>query len=233
MPLKDELNTPEISPLVGEATQLYINTFGEPNSLPGTRTVELLMVADGLKAVHPEYTNHIDNSTVYLNAPETSFEEQYPGVGIKIHVALDLDSDAYPSQVLAIARLCASRETSFKALLYDRWDPQSVFGSKTITIYPNHDYTEGTNVGETLELVASLRKILEGTEPPHSLGHEYPVGNGIFLRVGALTSKGQEYEFVGREGTFDEQLEANLKAPGINEERFKEQVLQAIASGQL
>lgn len=243
----EQIKIQTIIPTKGEVTSLYISIFGEDdNDLENVKERETTMVMDGLKAVKESYDVFMRDGYVYANVPETLFSEGYPDVGIKIHIALNPEDDSYGEKLLKIAGLCLEQSsngasTTFKVMTYSyhkstlEWDPDQA--RKLVTIYPNYIGKSKTNVAETVRLVAGLREIMgadtqSGSDDTGIYG-EHKSGNGIYLRAGAFTERGQDYETVSITASFDEQVKGNLSSPETDSDLFSKEITEAVKNGLL
>lgn len=244
---KEQTQGKTVVPTKGDVTSKYISIFGEDDQdLENVKERQTAMIMDGLKAAEPGYEVFMREGYVYANAPDTLYSEGYPCVGIKIHVALNPEDDSYGEKLLKIAELCLKptsngRSTTFKVMTHSyhkstmEWDPDRA--RKLVTMYPNYLDKSGTNVAETIRLVADLREIMgvDTQSGSDNLGiyNEHRSGNGVYLRAGAFTEEGQSYETVSRSAPFDDQVKGNLSSPETDSDLFLREITEAIDRGLL
>lgn len=237
-------NNTKLQPIEGEVTKRYTSIFGEDDDdLSNLVTRQSTRVIDGVKAVKDSYQVFMANGYIQALAPETIQSETAPSVGLKIHVALNPDSDDYAEKLLRIANLCLEENTdgksaTFKVVTYSNaksvseYDPEQA--KKYVTIYPNYLNAGKTNVPETIRLVSGLRGIMgEEVDKEDKIHGEHKAGNGIFLRAGAFTKKGYNYESISKNAPFNEQVKGNLSSPETDGDLFATEITTAIKSGSL
>lgn len=232
-----------IVPQKGEMTNWLNNVFGEePTDDADALDRQVAKIIDGVKAANPEYDMNIRGFFNAL-APETILAEKAPTVGLKIHVALDPDSEDFIDQVKQIAQVCMQKNednkaTTFKVMLISVHKNESNpdQARKIVTIYPNYLGGAKTNVAETVRIIAGLREITKndatnGTE--NGIHSEHQAGNRIYVRAGSFTSAGDKYETVRKDQPFEEQVAGNLTSPETDGALFAQQITEAIKNGSL
>jgi hypothetical protein len=235
-----------ITPIQGDLTQFWIDVVGtEDKRLEDKRDRETAMILDGLKVAESEYRVYLNKGFTFAGTPEfSSSRENFRSIGFKIHANLKTEDIDYVEKMRKIAELCLNKNregksTTFKVMTcsfrksLEEYDPDQ--SRKLITIYPTYLTNENTNVSETIRLVAGLREIL-GTDilgEEESVFKEHASGKGIYLRAGAFSREGQEYESVSKEDSFEEQLKGNLSSPRTDGKLFETQVNNAINKGLL
>lgn len=232
-----------LKPIVGKVTRDYIRTFGISNDPINTVNRQATMIADGVWAINSGYRTNMEYGFIQMSAPDTVYSGTMPSVGLKIHVFLDPKEADYADKLLKIAGLCVEgnsegRSTSLKVMSYvyaikeAQWYPNQ--SKKTISIYPNYLGGGKTNVPETVRLVRGLRKILgDNLDDGQTIYKEHKAGKGVFLAAGALKHSGRAYEKADVTAPFDEMVEKNLNKPPVDAALFKQQIVEAIGSGDL